>query len=83
MDELEQLPTGQLEEDFWEEHSETLQVSEDAYTLLPAFSSEIFDREKQDKLRRLLDSPELARATQRWERWRSEPAQPRPRGAAA
>lgn len=73
----------QFDEAFWDEHFETLVVSDEAHDLLPAIDANIFDRSKQDQLRRLLDSPELARATARWERWASGPAPQPERGCAA
>lgn len=76
-------PLAQFNDAFWDEHYETLVVSDEAHLLLPALDANIFDRDKQTKLRWLLDSPELARATKRWERWKAEAAAQSGQGAAA
>lgn len=82
MTDPEQCP-AQFDDAFWDEHYETLVVSDEAHHLLPAIDANIFDRGKQDQLRRLLDSPELARATKRWEGWAADGAVRPGQGAAA
>lgn len=72
----------EFSEAFWDEHAQPLMVRDELHELLPTLDVDVFDPLRQEELRQMLDSDELARATALVARWRSEDSHLN-RGAAA